>query len=87
VNYILLFFAQLGLIFIKAFQQKNVTGNHLMAAVLTTWVFAAIELAYVGSIIHAILEDGKWSLLYLSMALGASGGVYLAINLHQRVMK
>jgi hypothetical protein len=79
------------LIFIKAFQQKNVTtgyhGFERGTQILTTWVFAAIELAYVGSIIHAILEDGKWSLLYLSMALGASGGVYLAINLHQRVMK
>lgn len=78
-----LFFASFVLIFIRAFQSRNVTFDHYAAVVPTSLLFAAAEVF----VIVNIVQQG-WNLpAVLGLGLGGGLGSIAAMITHKRVFK
>lgn len=80
-----LFFLQVGMIFIKAFQQRNVAHDHKMYAFFTAYVFAAFEMATTGIVAAAWLKEEYLFATWAAMSNGAAIGVVAAISVHKRL--
>jgi len=82
-----LFLVQLGLIFLKAWQQRCVAGDHLVAAMFTPFLLAAAEILSIGIVASAFIEGNNLHIVWLAMSCGASLGVGAAIKTHQRLFR
>lgn len=68
-----------GAVFLKIFQQKNVIGNHMRSAALTSYLIAGFDVAVV-----LIIVQGGW-LVALATGTGGAAGVVLSVRLHRRI--
>lgn len=73
-------------IFLKSFQQRNVSGLHYGWAILTNWFLVATELFVMGSIALAAVAGGWLPLVYtgVAMAIGGTIGCTLSMYLHSK---
>jgi len=76
------FFATFLRVFARAFQQKNVIGNHYFAIAPVSFIMAALEV-----LIVMLIVTGDGSIPLLIMAMGAGGwlGAISAMRLHSKV--
>jgi hypothetical protein len=87
MSHVLLFFVTLGMVFVKAFQQRNVTLGYLWLIPPTSCLFAAFEVFAVGMVAKAYIEGGNLVYTWAALAAGGSIGAVLAIKLHKRVTR
>ena len=76
--------ASFGFIFLKAFQQRNVTLDAPAKVVLLTSLAMAAAEVYV---ISAIAREGYSPTLVLFIGLGAGLGCILAMHVHKRLFR
>jgi ABC-type multidrug transport system permease subunit len=63
---------------LKAFQQKNVTGHHLKAVVVTSYLMTLMDVTFIGLVAHH-----GWDIA-LASGTGAALGMISAILLHNK---
>lgn len=84
---VILFAVTLGLVFVKAFQQRNVAHGHTKLVPITSCVFAALEIASIGIIAQAFIGGGNLLHTWAALAAGGAIGSVSAIKVHQRIMR
>jgi len=69
------------LVFLRAFQQKNVTGHHYLSAALTSFAMAGAEVTLMLQIVEHTYQTIPW------IGLGGAMGVTAAMAIHGRVFR
>ena len=80
-THILAFCVSFIAIGLKGFQQKNVVGHHLRAAVITSYVMTVTDIAFIG-----LVAAHGWGLV-VSSGTGAALGMLAAMVFHGRLVK
>jgi len=78
-----LFIASFVLVFIRAFQQRNVAFDRYLAILPTSLLFAAADVYVVITVVNAGFKIST----VLSMGIGAGLGAMLAMFIHKKVFK
>lgn len=83
MTYFLLFLANFVFIFMKAFQQRNVSGAHYFAILPTSFALAATEVYIIVQVVAKGIDLGA------VLALGLAGGLgsMTAVFFHRRIFK
>lgn len=84
MRYLLAGIASFGFIFLKAFQQRNVTLDAPAKAVILTSLAMAATEVYV---ISAIAREGYSVVLVCCIGVGAGLGCVLAMRVHRRIFR
>lgn len=83
MSYLAVFAASFGFIFLRAFQQRNVTFDNYAAVVPTSLLMAATEVLVIANI-----AKSGWHLpLVLAVGLGSGFGALCAMLLHKRIFR
>ena len=77
-THILAFIVSFVAIGLKGFQQKNVTGHHLKAVVVTSYVMTFTDIFFIG-----LVAKHGWELVW-SSGTGAACGMIAAMILHDK---
>ena len=85
MTYLTVFCLTLGLVSVKAFQQRNVAHGNTRLIVPTSFVFAALEIPTIGIIAAAYARGDNLVLLILAAGSAAAIGCLAAIGLHRRI--
>lgn len=69
-------------VMIRAFQYKNIQGDHYLAAWLNSYLMCALNVILVACVVH----EQSWQMA-LSAGIGGSFGVITSMHLHSRLFK
>jgi hypothetical protein len=71
-------FVAIGL---KGFQQKNITGHHIKATIVTSYLMSLTDILFIG-----LVAEYGWQLVF-SSGTGAALGMVTAMVMHDRYMR
>jgi len=75
------FLVAFATVFLRGFQHKNVIGHHIKAVVVTSYLMAICEVAFIG-----LIATRGWSVCFAA-GTGAALGMVTSITLHDRILK
>lgn len=75
------FFVSFLAVGLRAFQTKNMIGNHKRLILFTSYFISAAEIASIGLIVH-----NGW-MMWIPMGTGAGLGAVTSMTLHDRFIK
>lgn len=73
-------FATAILVFLRAFQQKNVMGQHYFLAALTSFLIAFAEVTVIVGVVKTEWDAAPW------IGTGGAIGVVLAMMFHEKLV-
>lgn len=79
----IVFTAMFALVFIRAFQQRNVAHLHYRAIMPTSFAFAILDIV----VITEVVKQGMTAELVVPMALGGGLGCMTSMKVHETYMK
>lgn len=77
-THLLAFLVSFIAIGLKGFQQKNVTGHHFKATIVTSYLMTITDILFIG-----LVAEYGWELVF-SSGTGAALGMVAAMVLHDR---
>ncbi len=75
--------AMFAFVFLKAFQQRNVVGNHYTPIIPISWLMAAAEVY----VISVVVRVGFDPVLVFSIGTGSGLGAMAAMATHSRLFR
>jgi uncharacterized membrane protein YfcA len=76
-----LFASAFATVFLLGFQQKNVAGNHYLAAVLTSFGIGTAQI-----FLWRLVPDANWTQIAATL-MGGPIGIVAAMYLHPKLLK
>jgi hypothetical protein len=73
--------ASMALVFLRAWQQQNVTGGHYISAIFTSYGIAAADVV----VVLSVVKYGMVAIPYIGT--GGAVGVTAAMILHRRIFR